>query len=823
MLWFDAVVRNFHDISEVLAALVTLVVFFFGTSDESLRAFLRKAPTRKRPAKTTQRVSTPSYFGGFVNSVVKFFRQKWIKRLFLLVAIYFCIGLLFDADNPLLVTIIIFCLILIGRAPLLNLLQKESKEPDAQPKNFWSKIRESRSLNELGVVIAAAAFFSLGLKFAYYKLFDDELIRIAVSKFETASPEDEMVAKKFHISLSQYIQKNLTQEDILFDAVLVNLDSTIRSRAEAENLGKKHGQRVIVLWGLIADKSYTPQFTFINPPKGLVLSQTKQSEIIRDLDNIQGQALNLASNALSVAGFAIGLVQYWNKNYSSALQLFEKAYEQDPVNSSILFYIGNCQYYLGLYDKAAATYQHMIANNPEAVAPRNNLAVIQIDRGSYAAALNILNEARALDEKSEAVLVNTGVVYNKLGKPEEGQKYFTAALRLEPNSPAALNNIAVSAERTGDYLTALRLLEDAAKSEEAPHEVFVNLGFVYYQHFKKYKEALRAFQKANNLSPADTTAALGITLVYLSMGKADEAEEWLEKVIKKSKSPAAYYQRFGDALNEVKAYEAALSFYQESLHADPSMISNYPRMAQCAHELKKEVDALNYAMIYANNNPSDENAVWTFELGCVAAFNLGKLDTALELCGRVYQLQPQNHEHRKNYAQTLLRLAITKSDSSKVPEFFSLIQGLALSDSELAEYRNQVGYLFLNINSYKQAIRQYQKSLALFPENQMARHNLIVAYHRLADAYIKQRDWQNAVNTYDQAFAMILENKEKAVILYQKAYAFQQQGNTDASRDQLRQFISYVEQHHLQNDAEIFKYLDSAQKVLVSNNIGSPK
>lgn len=814
MHWVNDLVREFHDLSEVLAALVTLIVFLFGTTDASLRAFLRRTPVKKRRTKAVQPASAPGLFGKIAKAVARFFRLKWIKRLFLLVAVYFCIGLLFDVDNAWLATIIICCLLLIGRAPLLKLLRKEPKPPDSPP-SFWEKLRESRSLNELGVIIAVAAALALGLKFAYYNLFSEELIRIAVSKFE-AAPEDETTARKFQISLSQYIQKNLAQEDILFDAVLVNLDSTVRSRTEAENLGKKHGRRVIVLWGLIADKSYTPQFTFINPPKGLVLSQTKQSEIIRDLNDIQGQALNLASNALSVVGFAIGLAQYWNKNYDSALRLFEKAREQDPANEALLFYIGNCQYYLEQIEQASSTYQQMIVNDPKAIAPRNNLAVIQIDRGNYLPALNILNEARRLDDKSDAILINTGVVYNKLGQPDEGKKYFTAALRLDPTNPAALNNVAVSAERTGDYQTAVRLLEDAAKSEEAPSEVFVNLGFVYYQRFQKYDAALQVFLKADRLAPDDTTTALGITLTYLSMGKTAEAADWLEKVIQKSKAPALYYQRFGDALQEAKTYEDALRFYQESLIADPSLISNYARMAQCSHALKKELDALNYAMIYANNNPTDENAVWALELGCVTAFNLGRLDTALTLCSRVYQLQPQNHEHRKNYAQTLLRFAIAKKDSSKVHEFFAVIHGLALNNAEWAEYYNQLGYLFLNLNSYRQAITQYQKSLTFAPGDQMASHNLLVAYHRLAETFVEQKDWANAAKTYDAILELPLENKERAMTIYQKAYPLQQEGNTNASHDQLRQFIDYVNQQHLQNEPEISKYLDDAQKTLMS-------
>lgn len=810
--WLEYTVRYFDGISVELAALVTLTSLLFGAKDESFIVFFKKLFTRSNNDNPKHTSYAFHYFEGLINRIEKFFRLKWIKLLSLAVAIFFCSGLLFDMKDSLLILVTIFCLIIVARAPLANLIGKELRVIASRQENFWSKIYESRFLTKVGVVVAMAAMLAFGTKSVYYSLFANDLISIVISRFETTSSDDEAIAEEFRINLSHYMQKILVQENILFDVILVNIDITIRNPTEAEKLGREYGQRAIVVWGLISKSTYTPQFTFINPPKGLVLSQTKQSEIIRDLNNIHGQALNLASNTRGVVNFAIGLIQYWNNNYSAGLQLFEEAYEQDPSNNAILLYIGNCQYFLGLYDRAASTYQTMIINDPDAVAPLNNLAAIQIEQGEYENALRTLEKTRRLNERLTAALVNTAVVYREFGQPEESQRYFAAALRVEPDNPVVLNNIAVSAERVGDSATALLLLENVTKSDEAPQEAFINLGFLYYQQ-KKYTEALVAFSKANRMVPEDTTAAFGITLVYLTTGKTKDAQKWMAKVIEKSKSPGKHYQQFGDALYKAQLYDDAISLYRQSLHSNPSLISNYARMAQCAHQLKKEEEALSYTIIYTSHNPSREDAetLSTFHLGCVLSFNLGKLDTALDMCGRVYRIQPQNQEYSKNYAHALLRYAIVNGDSSKISEFFSVVKGLALSDSEQVEYNGQLGNFYLSLESYAHAINHYRKVLTFAPENEIARHNLPIAYHKQADDFVKRQQWQNALSAYDQAFEAYVGYKDKAIILYQKAYLFQQQGNIEALHNQLRQFINYAHQHNLQKDMDISRSLENAK------------
>ena len=812
MEWLAGAVRYFHDISAGLAALLAVLSVLFGSQDPELRTRIHKFFSN---------LKLPKIFRAFVDLFAKHFQKAWIKYLFLAVATFFCVGLLFELNDSLLTFLIILCLIIVARDPLLKLIEKRAQKNESappKPEIIDSKFRHSRLLNELGVGIAVAAALALVTKFAYFQFFSDQIIRIAVSEFEPASPEDAAIAKKFHISLCQYIEKNLGSEDVFFDAKLVKINSIIHNRREAEQFGKKQGRRAIVLWGLISGNSYTPQYTLINPPKGMALAEAKHSEIIHDLKDLQGQALDLASNAVSVTGFSIGLVHYWNKNYDSALRLFEKAFDQDHKNTAILFYIGNCQYYRGFSEKAALAYEQITFQIPNEVAPRNNLAVIRIDENKYANALVILEEARRLDAKSATVLINTGVVYHRLNNPEEAQRYMVAALQAEPDNAVAKNNIAAHAARMGDYHTALRFLEDAAESEDAPSQVFVNLGFLYYQHFEEYNKAVRAFSKASKMTPDDTSAALGLALVHLSRGNMDDAADWMAKIIDRSKVPATYYQRFGDALAEAQSYESAISCYRKSLHHDPTLISNYARMAQCAFQAKDTTGALSYVMIYARYNPSGVETLPIFHLGCVLSNNLGKPNEALDLCERAHKMAPQDHEHRRLYAIALLNLASDRRDPTTILEAFSLIEGLELGNDELADFHARAGNSYLEVNSYNQAIAQFQRALELVANHDNSAHNLPIAYQKLANDYIKKEQWSSALTALEHAFETSRESKEKAMILYTKAFVLDKQDSVAASRRQLQQFIHYINQENLQDDEEMLKYVDEARRIIRSTS-----
>jgi hypothetical protein len=72
-------------------------------------------------------------------------------------------------------------------------------------------------------------------------------------------------------------------------------------------------------------------------------------------------------------------------------------------------------------------------------------AVAAISRRDYAAALDLLQAARARDPRDVRVLNAFGVVYDKLGRFDLSARYYAEGRALAPDSPVLASNLAYSA------------------------------------------------------------------------------------------------------------------------------------------------------------------------------------------------------------------------------------------------------------------------------------------------------------------------------------------------------------------------------------------
>ena len=792
--------KIFFAFSQWLFGLVGVIVAIWGNKEvrEFLVQIIRKFPEQLKPASLA--------FRNLGRFFIKILSSRLTKLLTIPIATLACFGILFKLESYFLLRIAVLCTIII-----IFTRKKQSYKKSKIPELIRSLISDT------AIIFLMAALMTLGLREIYENIFTDESITIVVSEFEATSPDNVPKAKELTSRIYHYIENGLRHDDVYFSARAVKTDSVIHNREEAIKLSKKlPGKRAIVLWGLLAADSYTPHFTFINPPRGLVQSDGRQSQLIHNLSDLQGPALDLASNALSIVNFSIGLVCYWENNYESAQKYFETAAREDSSNATILFYLGNCYYYQGLKDQAVTAFEKIIQHQPFSVAPLNNLAVVRLDNKDYQIALMLLEKAEGIDSQCTAVYNNLGVLQNSLGDEKRATEYFVKASQIDSRDPVAKYNLGIVALHKGDYQTAIKHFEEATTSPDASFEMFRTLGYTCYQYHNDYSKALRAFKRAAALAPKDTSSSMGMALVYVYLGEFDQATDWLAKTIRNSKAPAQYYRQFGDVAYENKLYDPAASFYKKSIESNPALTEIYAPLAQSAYHLKNEKEALEYSLIYLNNAPNGKYTESILHLGSIIAFNTGKLDTALDLCHRLYQTQPDNPDYKKNYSQTLLRLIIEKKDTAKVRSFDHLMEVLSPGDSLHSEYLTQIGNVYLDLNLAELAIQKFQNALELFPQNKSARHNLFVTYYNIASSQVKQPKCGTALENYDLAFRIAVKPKDKAIIIYQKAYIYQQQKETARYQELLLEFINYVKQHSLQYDIEISECLRSAEKCLTN-------
>ena len=114
-------------------------------------------------------------------------------------------------------------------------------------------------------------------------------------------------------------------------------------------------------------------------------------------------------------------------------------------------------------------------------------AIEQIKTGNYSAARDNFAKVRKVKRDAD-VLVQEGIAWQQAGVNKDAEAAYVAALRLDPKS----------------------------------FEAHDNLGFVLFE-FGRFQEALSHFRRATELKPQDPDAQAGKAIALQAMGKHSEA------------------------------------------------------------------------------------------------------------------------------------------------------------------------------------------------------------------------------------------------------------------------------------------------------------
>jgi Flp pilus assembly protein TadD len=133
---------------------------------------------------------------------------------------------------------------------------------------------------------------------------------------------------------------------------------------------------------------------------------------------------------------------------------------------------------LGRYDEAAVIAQQVLATHPDEVEALLEDARAKIGGGGPFYAIQSLQRAQALAPKDWRPLSLLGVAYGQTERPDEAREAFLAALKLSPENPSVLSNLALHHAARGDKDQAEILLRRAVATPEAGARERQNLALV---------------------------------------------------------------------------------------------------------------------------------------------------------------------------------------------------------------------------------------------------------------------------------------------------------------------------------------------------------
>jgi tetratricopeptide (TPR) repeat protein len=237
----------------------------------------------------------------------------------------------------------------------------------------------------------------------------------------------------------------------------------------------------------------------------------------------------------------------------------------------------------GEFDRAARRYQTILAGDPAHADALHLLGVLCHQSGNHIGAVDLIGRAITQRPGIAAYHANLAEAYRSLGQFEDSMTSSATALRLDPDSPDALNGMGLtllaqnrSGAATDYFARALHTRPDFALACN-------NLGNAYRLLGNK-PEALSYFRRAIAIDRHLVEAHSNLGQLLLEDRQLDEALRHCQEAVRLRPHFAPAHSNLGNVLREMHRLSEAKVCYAEALRLIPELAMVMNNIAQTLQE-----------------------------------------------------------------------------------------------------------------------------------------------------------------------------------------------------------------------------------------------
>jgi tetratricopeptide (TPR) repeat protein len=351
-------------------------------------------------------------------------------------------------------------------------------------------------------------------------------------------------------------------------------------------------------------------------------------------------------------------------------------------------------------------------------------------------------------------------IYEDRGNHSKAIEQTDFVLQAQPANPDArlIRDRALIA--TNQPNVAQPDLESLVKQYPKVTDAHLQLATLYLNQ-KDYAKASTEFQQVWSANPPDVRGFIGLQLIKLAQGQADDAVRSLQDLVQKNPNISGYrYQLANFEATAAGEYarskpdrakqllQQAADNYQEVLKTNPKSTDVWVRLGLVQRELKDNDAALKSFQEAEKINPRDVGALG--QEGMLLE-NMGNKQEAVNVYNRMLGIDPNN-------TLALNNLAFLNAESGK-----NLDQ--ALSFAERAKQRvpdnpnvsDTLGYVYYKRDLNQEALRIFRQIVQDQPENPTFRLHL-------AMALLKEGDKQGAKTEAEKALKNASQPQQQSEI-----------------------------------------------------------
>lgn len=207
----------------------------------------------------------------------------------------------------------------------------------------------------------------------------------------------------------------------------------------------------------------------------------------------------------------------WQIGYIQGIAILHSGYQQSVIENK------------NKLEKAQASMEEFLANNPDDAYACSKLGALYMDLGKVSQGIQLLSKGVSVSGENYDVLYelyyHLGIAYSRLKNYQQAVAHYQAAIKL-PIYPilklGAYNNLGNLLKEKGDFNGAKKAYETTLKIDPSFVNGYYNLGMTL-KEMGLFKDAIAAYVKAIDLNPKYAQAYQNLGVVLLKVGYIDDS------------------------------------------------------------------------------------------------------------------------------------------------------------------------------------------------------------------------------------------------------------------------------------------------------------
>ncbi|HUS06229.1 MAG TPA: tetratricopeptide repeat protein [Bryobacteraceae bacterium] len=237
-------------------------------------------------------------------------------------------------------------------------------------------------------------------------------------------------------------------------------------------------------------------------------------------------------------------------NYDKAIKLLEEQYAKFPDRSDIQIAIGNVAARAEQFDKAITHFKKALEKYPRSADLWIRMGEMQRRKGELASAAQSFHKAKDLAPTSVTPYIQLALMLDTEGKKDEAKPMYEQILKIQPDNPIALNNLAFLLAEAGiDLDQALTMAQRARQKLPQDLNVADTLGWIYIK--KNLSDpAISIFRDLVQKDPERSTYRYHLAMALMQKGDKPNARKELETALR-SKPPKAEEVKIRELITKI--------------------------------------------------------------------------------------------------------------------------------------------------------------------------------------------------------------------------------------------------------------------------------